>query len=586
MLHRLFGPQRSIFAAVIAIVPASVVAAAAVLVYLAPAQVQDLELKRAENKAQEVATAARDLRNYYNDAILAKIKKHASLSVSTHHATDPKAVPFPATFLHDISAILTNQTVKLELLSPFPFASRADRKLTPEQDEAWRTLAAEPDTPVSKVAGEGDDRRMVFAYPDVLSAEGCVACHNSHPESPKKDWKLGDLRGMFYVTIPLRAFAADMHGLTRNMIFAGLGVLVLAAVLCAFVLRSAAWPLRQAIRHLVAVAAGKNPPEPLKGVHVREVSAIYKAAHLLGATLQERARAEEASAAHTHAVSSRALLLEARISGFRSEATEAVELVHDASRQLSDVAEMIVSESRSVGALTRNVAGNLDRSAHAIASFDERMTSVASVFADVTRRMENTSSSAKATSTALDRAAHSFESLSKEIKMATGAKDVIASLARQTNLLALNATIEASRAGAFGHGFAVVAAEVKALAEMTRAATDTIAAQLAAISGFAATTATDINALDGLAETICRESEELADAAARESSRVNAMLSGMSEARALTVDAAAAMRDVASQVAAMADLQAGMTTEIHRVSGATDELHDKLGGFLDAVKAA
>src|SRR5262249_30226435 len=90
------------------------------------------------------------------------------------------------------------------LYSDFPFPWRKDGG--PRDDferEAIRQVRQFADQPFYRFEDFQGRPSLRYAVADQKMTAGCVACHNTHPESPKTDWKVGDIRGVLEITRPL-----------------------------------------------------------------------------------------------------------------------------------------------------------------------------------------------------------------------------------------------------------------------------------------------------------------------------------------------------------------------------------------------
>ncbi len=186
------------------------------------------------NTARLYTTALNQFRSLYTSEVVHTARK-SKLDVSHDYAARDNAIPLPATLsmlLGEKIGLLT-AGAKSQLLSPYPFPWRKQGKdfvLGDFDQKAWDSLNENPSEPYYEFSLNGDEATLYYATADIMEAE-CVSCHNSYPRSPKTDWKVGDVRGILKVSLPLDSiFLETSSNLLKTMhiyITVGLGLVIL-----------------------------------------------------------------------------------------------------------------------------------------------------------------------------------------------------------------------------------------------------------------------------------------------------------------------------------------------------------------------
>ncbi|WP_312209937.1 PAS domain-containing methyl-accepting chemotaxis protein [Pseudescherichia sp.] len=148
-------------------------------------------------------------------------------------------------------------------------------------------------------------------------------------------------------------------------------------------------------------------------------------------------------------------------------------LVGDVTTQLDGIRKIshrISEEGKSLQQRTEETSTDLHQTAAAVEEIASAVKQTAETAADAMIRADETSSNAVNSGSVMKQTITMMQSISRDNKQIVDIIGVIDRIAFQTNILALNAAVEAARAGEAGCGFAVVAAEVRHLAQHSASA--------------------------------------------------------------------------------------------------------------------
>ena len=296
-------------------------------------------------------------------------------------------------------------------------------------------------------------------------------------------------------------------------------------------------------------------------------------------TAEQQAMAREAEQAKRRAMTDLADEIEQSVRSAVGAASAAADSIRGEAEVLAVNAETASGRSAEAAQSSEAANGNVETVAQAA----ERLVSA---IGEINRQISESSQVAKQAVVEAARTDETVKGLTQASAKIGEVVGLINDIASQTNLLALNATIEAARAGEAGKGFAVVAGEVKSLANQTARATEEISAEISAMKG-----ATDqaVKAIDGIVATISRVNQSLAVIAGAVAEQGRAT-GEISESVALAADGTRTVSHGIGEVRRVAEEVGTAAANVHvTTEGLVEEfsrLQSQVDGLVSRLRSA
>jgi len=189
---------------------------------------QDKLIERAKSLHTQIMAD----RQYYASVIVPRIGELGGTLGADYKAV-PGRFPLPATFVHEVSNFTNklSEGYSVTLISPWPI-NKAKGLIDTFQQEGFAHLESHPTGQFFRSDTMDGRAVMRVLMADRASSQSCVDCHNAHPQSPKHDFKVGDVVGGLEIVIPMEQYVEERQ---EDLVMTVVGGFLLSALLLGIV---------------------------------------------------------------------------------------------------------------------------------------------------------------------------------------------------------------------------------------------------------------------------------------------------------------------------------------------------------------